>query len=129
MTGRPEKTAELVRRILREMYRDAPDGLAGNEDVGQMSAWYVLSALGFYQVEPAGGRYFFGSPILDEATINVGNGKTFTVKTVGNSTENIYIKSVTLNGAEYEKPWIDFRDIASGGEIVFTMCAQPTKQS
>jgi putative alpha-1,2-mannosidase len=123
MVGQPHKTAELVRRVLGEMYRDRPDGLSGNEDAGQMSAWYILSSMGLYQVEPAGGRYWFGSPILDKAVINVGGGKTFTIKTAGNSPENKYILSVTLDGQPYEKPYIDFADIARGGELVFTMCS------
>jgi predicted alpha-1,2-mannosidase len=127
MTGEPAKTAALVRRVLGEMYHDSPDGLSGNEDVGQMSAWYVLSALGFYQVEPAGGRYFFGSPLVDEAVINVGGGKTFTVKAMNNSSENKYIQSITLNGREHSKPFIDFADIAAGGELVLEMGANPAK--
>jgi predicted alpha-1,2-mannosidase len=121
MTGKPWKTAELVRKVLGEMYHDRPDGLSGNEDVGQMSAWYVLSSMGFYQPEPAGGRYYFGSPIVDEAAISVGGGKTFTVKAMNNSAENRYIQSVTLNGEPYTKPWIDFADMVAGGELVMTM--------
>jgi predicted alpha-1,2-mannosidase len=121
MTGQPWKTARLVREVLSELYFDRPDGLSGNEDVGQMSAWYILSSLGFYQVEPAGGRYFFGSPAVDKAVIEVGNGKTFTIKAKNNSSENIYIQSIELNGRPYNKPYIDFADIASGGELVFTM--------
>jgi predicted alpha-1,2-mannosidase len=119
--GEPAKTAEKVRYVLDSLYTDQPAGLCGNEDVGQMSAWYVLSALGFYQVEPAGGRYFFGSPVLREASIKVGGGKTFKIKALNNSPTNIYIKSVTLNGKPYDKPYIDFRDIAAGGELVFEM--------
>ncbi len=125
MTGQPWKTADLVRRVLREMYSDRPDGLSGNEDVGQMSAWYVLSSMGFYQVEPAGGRYWFGSPILDEAVMDVGGGKTFTVRTQNNSGENRYIQSIALNGAEHRKPYIDFADIAAGGELVYVMGSTP----
>lgn len=126
MVGEPWKTADLVRRVLGEMYLDGPDGLSGNEDAGQMSAWYILSSLGFYQVEPAGGRFFFGSPILDKAVINVGGGRTFTVKTLGASSENCRIQSIVLNGEKYEKPYIDFADISRGGEIVFTMGPKPT---
>jgi predicted alpha-1,2-mannosidase len=126
MTGRPHKTADLVRTVLSELYHDRPGGLSGNEDVGQMSAWYVLSSLGFYQAEPAGGRYWFGSPIVDEAAVNVGGGKTFTVKAIGNSAENKYIQAITLNGAEYEKPYLDFADISAGGELVITMGNQPS---
>jgi predicted alpha-1,2-mannosidase len=121
MTGQPRKTADLVRRVMAEMYHDQPDGLSGNEDVGQMSAWYILSSIGLYQPEPAGGRYYFGSPIVDEAVLNVGDGRTFTIRALDNSPENRYIQSVTLNGAAWDKPYIDFADIAAGGELVFTM--------
>ncbi len=121
MTGQPWKTAKLVRQVLTELYFDDYNGLSGNEDVGQMSSWYILSALGFYQAEPAGGRYWFGSPVVDEAVINVGNGKTFTVKAPNNSPENKYIQSVTLNGKPYAKGYVDFKDIAAGGELILTM--------
>ncbi len=127
MTGQPHKSADLVRRVLSDLYHDRPEGLSGNEDVGQMSSWYILSSLGFYQAEPAGGRYWFGSPIVDEAAIDVGGGKTFTVKAPGNSAANKYIQSITLNGKEYKKPYLDFADIAAGGEIVLTMGAEPAK--
>ena len=119
--GEPAKTAEKVREVLETMYTDEPAGLCGNEDVGQMSAWYILSALGFYQVEPAGGRYFFGSPVMDEASVNVGNGKIFRIVAKNNSAENKYIKSITLNGKPYNKLYIDYIDIAAGGELVFEM--------
>ncbi|MDR1524586.1 MAG: GH92 family glycosyl hydrolase [Tannerella sp.] len=121
VVGEPDRTAERVREVLETMYTDQPAGLCGNEDVGQMSAWYILSALGFYQVEPAGGRYYFGSPVMDEALINVGNGKTFTITAKNNSTENKYIKSVTLNGTPYHKPYVDFKDIMAGGTLEFEM--------
>ena len=121
VVGEPAKTAEKVREVLETMYTDQPAGLCGNEDVGQMSAWYVLSALGFYQVEPAGGKYYFGSPVMDEASINVGDGKVFKVVAKNNSSANKYIKSVTLNGKPYDKLYIDFKDIAAGGELVFEM--------
>jgi predicted alpha-1,2-mannosidase len=121
VTGEPAKTAEKVREVLETMYTDQPAGLCGNEDVGQMSAWYVLSALGFYQVEPAGGRYFFGSPVMNEASVDVGNGKVFRIVANNNSTVNKYIKSVTLNGKPCNRLYIDFKDIAAGGELVFEM--------
>lgn len=124
--GQPWKTADLVRRTMTTLYHDAPAGLCGNEDVGQMSAWYVLSALGFYQVAPAGGVYVFGSPLVNEATINVGSGKTFTVKANNNSKENIYIQGVTLNGQPYAKSYIEFSTITAGGELVFEMGNTPS---
>lgn len=123
IAGYPWKTAEKVREVLNTMYHAAPDGLSGNEDVGQMSAWYVLSSLGFYQVEPAGGRYWFGSPLFDKVEIKVAGG-TFRIVADNNSDENIYIKSVRLNGRPYDKLYIDFRDIAAGGELVFEMSSE-----
>jgi predicted alpha-1,2-mannosidase len=119
--GQPWKTAEKVREVLTQLYSDQPDGLSGNEDVGQMSAWYILSALGFYQVEPAGGKYVFGSPLIDEAIIHVGKDKTFTITAKNNSPENKYIQSISLNGQPYTKNQIDFRELAKGGTLEFTM--------
>jgi predicted alpha-1,2-mannosidase len=119
--GKGDKTAARVRQILKTMYRNAPDGLCGNEDAGQMSAWYVLSALGFYQVEPAGGRYVFGSPLMDKAVILVGGGKTFTVVAHNNSPDNYLIKSIRLNGQPYDKFYIDYKDIMAGGLLEFGM--------
>lgn len=120
MLGEPDKAADRVRQVLDEMYTVVPDGLAGNEDAGQMSAWYILSSLGFYPVEPAGARYWFGSPIFDNAEIAVPGGR-FVVKTKNNSPENKYIRSITLNGKPYDKMFIDHDDIMKGGEIVFEM--------
>ena len=119
--GQPEKTAARVRRIVTSMYGNTPDGLSGNEDVGQMSAWYILSALGFYQVEPAGGCYVFGSPLMDKAVIHVGEGKTFTIVVRNNGPENYSIKSIKLNGKPYNKFYIDFKDIMAGGILEFQM--------
>ena len=120
MAGEPDKTADLVRYILTELYSAAPDGLSGNEDVGAMSSWYILSSLGFYQVEPAGGRYFLGSPLFDEAVIRVAGGE-FTVRALNNSPENRYIKSIRLNGQPYDRWWIDFSDITAGGVLEIEM--------
>ena len=120
MAGQPWKAADRVREVLSMLYHDAPDGLSGNEDVGQMSSWYILSSLGFYQAEPAGGRYWFGSPLFDKAEIKT-EGGTFTVIAENNSAENKYIQKVMLNGQEYRKPYVDFADIKAGGELVLTM--------
>ena len=125
--GQPWKAARLVRQVLREQYRNDLDGLSGNEDVGQMSAWYVLSSVGLYQEEPAGGKYIIGSPLFNEAKINVGDGKTFIVKAVNNSDKNIYVQSITLNGKRYEKSYIDYRDIVAGGTLTLVMGSQPSK--
>ena len=118
--GQPHKTAERVREVMKTQYRDDYNGLSGNEDMGQMSAWYILSSLGLYQVEPAGARYWFGSPIVDRATLQV-EGGTFTIEALNNSDENIYIKSVKLNGKPYTLPYITHADIAKGGTLTFEM--------
>lgn len=125
--GQQWKTAEKVRQVLTELYFDAPAGLSGNEDVGQMSSWYIMSALGFYPVEPAGGVYVFGSPLMKEAVIKVGDGKTFTVKANNNNKENIYIQSAKLNGQPYTKAYINHKDIMSGGVLEFEMGPAPSK--
>ncbi len=125
--GQPWKTAEKVRETLYTLYHDTPEGISGNEDVGQMSAWYILSALGMYQVEPAGGKYVFGSPIIDEAVIKVKDNKTFTIKALNNSKENIYIQGVKLNGQDYKEYFIPFEDIANGGVLEFTMGNTPSE--
>ena len=126
MLGRPWQTADRVRQILGTLYTAQPDGLCGNEDVGAMSAWYVLSALGFYQVEPAGGRYYFGSPLLDKATIKVPGGK-FIITAHNNSDANRYIQSINLTGLPYHKAWIDFADITAGGTLEIEMGNKPVK--
>lgn len=125
--GQPWKTAEKARQVMAELYTDQPAGLSGNEDVGQMSAWYVLSALGFYQVEPAGGKYILGSPIVDEAVIKVKDNKTFKIVAKNNSTANKYIQSASLNGSPYDKYYIDFKDIAAGGTLELTMGDKPSE--
>jgi putative alpha-1,2-mannosidase len=125
--GQPWKGADKIRYVLANLYHDDFDGLSGNEDVGQMSAWYILSSVGFYQVDPAGGRYVFGSPLFDEATLNVGNGKTFRVVAHNNSSENKYIQSAKLNGKPYTRSYIDFKDIVRGGTLEFVMGNKPSQ--
>lgn len=120
MVGQPWKTAEKVRQVLKTLYTDQPDGISGNEDVGQMSSWYILSAMGFYQVEPAGGRYFFGYPLFNKASMKVPGG-TFTITAKNSSASNKYIQKVILNGKEYHKSWIDYNDIVNGGTLEFIM--------
>ena len=124
MAGQPWKTADKVREVLSTLYSAEPDGLSGNEDVGQMSSWYILSALGFYEVEPASGRYWFGSPVFDKAEIAV-DGGTFTIITEGNSDENRYIQNITLNGKAYTKGYLEHKDLAAGGELVIKMGVEP----
>ena len=113
-----------MREVLSTLYSAESDGLSGNEDVGQMSSWYILSALGFYEVEPASGRYWFGSPVFDKAEIAV-DGGTFTIITEGNSDENRYIQNITLNGKAYTKGYLEHKDLAAGGELVIKMGAEP----
>ena len=119
--GQPWKTQQRVRQVMSELYSDAPAGLCGNEDVGQMSAWYILSALGLYQVEPCGGRYQLGSPLVEEAVLQVGDGKTFTVRTHGGSPEAIYVREVRLNGKRLSRWWVDYKEIIAGGVLDFYM--------
>lgn len=124
MAGQPWKTADRVREVLHTLYTTNPDGLSGNEDVGQMSAWYILSALGFYEVEPGSGRYWFGSPIVDKAEIQATEG-TFSIIAENNSPESKYIQSVTLNGKPYDKAYIEHSDIAAGGKLILKMGPEP----
>ena len=125
--GRPDKAAPLLRKMLNEMYLDQPDGLSGNEDVGQMSAWYILSSVGLYQVDPVGGRFVIGSPLFDKATVNVGSGKTFTVVAKNNSDRNIYVQSARLNGKALKNSYIEFNDIRHGGTLELVMGPKPSK--
>ena len=124
LVGQPWKTADRIKEILRTMYTDQPDGLSGNEDVGQMSAWYILSSFGFYQVEPAGGKFVFGYPNFDKVEITVPAGK-FVIERENKGQQNNYIQAIVLNGAEYKKPWIEYADIMKGGELKFLMGDEP----
>jgi len=119
--GKAQKAQRLVREIMDEMYHDSRDGLSGNEDTGQMSAWYVFSAMGFYPMNPVGGQYIIGSPIFDEVTIHLSNGKDFTIKANNNLKNNYYIQSAKLNGNNYDKSYIDHSTIFKGGVIEFEM--------
>ena len=124
MQGFPWKTADRAREVMSTLYTADRAGLCGNEDVGQMSAWYVLSALGFYQLEPASTRFWFGSPIVNKAEVNVG-GRTFTIIARNNSETNKYIQSVKLNGKPYSLPFIDYSDMKAGARLEFEMGAEP----
>ena len=127
IAGQPWKAADKIRQVLSTLYTAEPDGLSGNEDVGQMSAWYIMSSIGFYQVEPGSGCYWFGTPLFDKVTINVGAGENryFTIKAENNSGQNRYIQSITLNGKAYLKGYIRHSDIMAGGELVFHMGPEP----
>ena len=124
LVGQPWKTADRIKEILHTMYTDQPDGLSGNEDVGQMSAWYILSSFGFYQVEPAGGKFVFGYPNFDKVEITVPAGK-FVIERENKGQQNNYIQGIVLNGIEYKKPWIEYADIMKGGELKFLMGDEP----
>jgi predicted alpha-1,2-mannosidase len=127
--GAPWKTQEIVRRIMKLMYGSdkAGLGLAGMDDKGENCSWFVLSAMGFYTVDPARAEYILGSPLFDEVTMRMGNGKTFTIKANGNSEENIYIQSGTLNAAALNQPWFSHASIANGGVLELNMGPTPNK--
>ena len=121
MAGAPEKTETIVRRIMSELYTGSKDGICGNEDCGQMSAWYVFSAMGFYPLNPADGRFILGSPALDEATISLPDGGYFRVVATGNSREKVNVGKVFLNGEELGRNYITYKEIMAGGELEFIM--------
>ncbi|MBS1738394.1 MAG: GH92 family glycosyl hydrolase [Bacteroidetes bacterium] len=124
--GTPWKTQQKVHEVLTTLYHNDPDGLSGNEDCGQMSAWYVMSALGFYMVTPGSNEYIIGSPQFPQATIHLENGKTFTISTKNVNTRNFYIQSATLNNRPYYKSFFTHHDLYGGGRLSFEMGAQPT---
>jgi predicted alpha-1,2-mannosidase len=123
--GQPWKTQSRIASIMGQFYKPEPDGLIGNEDCGQMSAWYVLSAAGFYPVTPGSTVYAIGSPLFQEMRFNLENGKSFVVRVVSGSDRNVYIQSATLNGKAYNKSFLLHQDLMNGGELVFTMGPQP----
>ena len=125
MAGQPWKAADKIDEVLRTLYFHDPNGLSGNEDVGQMSAWYILSSLGMYQVEPAGARFWFGKPSFAGAEVQVPGG-SLKIRAEGLSGEARYIQSVTLNGKNHPYPYIEFNDIVKGGELVFRMGTEKT---
>ena len=123
--GKEEKTQAKVRHIMDQLYTTKPDGLCGNEDWGQMSAWYLFSALGFYPVNPADGKYFFGSPEVEEALIQLPGNKTFKIICKNQSEDNIYVTAIHLNGEPVTSHFITHEQIMEGGELVFAMADQP----
>jgi predicted alpha-1,2-mannosidase len=123
--GQHHKTQSRVRMLLSSMYSDSPDGLAGNEDCGQMSAWYVLSALGFYPVDPVSGVYVIGSPLFDRAELDVGSGRTLLIEAHQNAPDHPYIQSVWWNGEAWPNTWLKHADLAAGGHLVFVMGPAP----
>ena len=126
--GQPWKTQFRVRQIMDQFYKPEPDGLIGNEDCGQMSAWYVLSAAGFYPVTPGSTIYAIGTPLFPEVRFNLENGRSFRIVANGVSAQNVYIQSAKLNGKPYRKSYLDHADLAAGGELVFQMGARPNQK-
>lgn len=125
--GEPWKTQQRARQVVEELYRSGPGGLCGNEDMGSLSSWYVLSSLGIYPVTPGEPIYAIGSPLFGQATVQLGNGKTFTIETKNNSSANKYIQSATLNGKSMTKTWLSQKEITDGGKVVFVMGPEPNK--
>jgi predicted alpha-1,2-mannosidase len=120
----PWKTQERVRMIIKKQYHAAPDGLGGNDDCGQMSAWYLFTALGFYPVAPGSDQYSLGSPSIQAAVLQLENGKTFEIKTKNQSDENVYVRKVFLNGKPLIRKFITFNDIMQGGSLLFVMSSK-----
>ena len=124
--GKPNKTQRIVRQIMDELYTDEPDGLSGNEDCGQMSAWLVMSAMGFYAVAPGSVDYMIGSPWFEKATINLENGNQFVIEASNNSNKNVYVNDVSLNGGEHPFSFITQADIVNGGVLKINMTNAPS---
>jgi predicted alpha-1,2-mannosidase len=128
-TNSPWKAQDKIRMILKKMYRNGADGLGGNDDFGQMSAWYIFSSLGFYPVAPGSDEYALGSPLIKKAVFNLENGKTFEVETVNQSDKNVFVNKVLLNGKELSRPFLKHADVINGGKITFYMSSKPNKKS
>nr|WP_315220740.1 GH92 family glycosyl hydrolase [uncultured Flavobacterium sp.] len=128
-TNSPWKAQDKIRMILKKMYRNGADGLGGNDDFGQMSAWYIFSSLGFYPVAPGSEDYALGSPLVKNAIFNLENGKTFEVETVNQSDKNVFVSKVLLNGKQLDKPFLKHSDVVQGGKITFYMSAKPNKNN
>ena len=126
--GEPWKTQLRARQVTEELYRSGPGGLCGNEDMGSLSSWYVLSAMGIYPVTPGSPTYAIGSPLFGKVTIDTGKGKTFTIQTNNNSNQNKYIQSASLNGKQINRTWISQKEITDGGNLLFEMGPEPNKK-
>jgi len=125
--GAPWKTQAMVRRLCNEMYKADPDGVIGNDDCGQTSAWFVLSSLGFYPVDPVSAVYVLGSPLFDAAELDLGGGRRLHVRAIGNAPDRPYVQSVRWNGKPWTRNWIAHRDLVKGGTLEFTMGAAPSR--
>jgi predicted alpha-1,2-mannosidase len=124
-SGQQWKTAEKLRYILQNFYQDKPDGIIGNEDCGQMSAWYIFTSMGLYPVFPASGQYVFGTPLFDKATFHLGNGRSFSITAENNGPGNIYIQQILLNGKKYSKTYLTHQDLMKGGYLTMVMGSHP----
>ncbi len=125
--GQPWKTQALVRKIAGKEYSPNAGGLDGDDDCGQMSAWLLFTAMGFYPVNPASGDYMIGSPMFEEIALRLANGRTFRVEATNNSAENVYIQSATLNGSALNIPVITWEQIQAGGTLHFVMGPKPSR--
>ena len=126
--GQPWKAAQRLHEVIRTQYGNKPNSLSGNDDCGQMSAWYIFTALGFYPVCPASDYYVIGSPAIKKAVMHLSNGRKFTMLAENLSDQNIYVQAVKLNGKNWEQPFLPYRAVTKGGTFVFTMGPQPNKQ-
>jgi len=126
--GKPWKTQKIISKIAHSQYSATPNGHCGNEDCGQMSAWFIYSSMGFYPVNPADGQYVIGTPMFESVKINLENGKTFQIKANNITKENIYIQKATLNGKELKHSYITHKDIENGGDLIFEMGSKPNKR-
>jgi len=127
-TSQPWKTQKTVRMILKKQYHNGADGLGGNDDCGQMSAWYILSSLGFYPVAPASDQYAIGSPAVDYAVLKLENGSKFIIDVKNQSEQNVYLESVILNGKKLNRNYITHNEIMQGGTLMFNMSSKPAKK-
>ncbi|SNR59909.1 GH92 family glycosyl hydrolase [Flavobacterium sp. ov086] len=128
-TNSPWKAQDKIRMILKKMYRNGADGLGGNDDFGQMSAWYIFSSLGFYPVAPGSDEYALGSPLVKKAIFNLENGRNFEVETINQSDKNVFVSKVLLNGKQLDKPFLKHSDVINGGKITFYMSNKPNKKN
>jgi len=126
--GQPWKTQQWVHKVEDELYKPGPAGWLGDEDTGQMSSWYIFSALGFYPVNPGQPIYALGSPMFDRAVIHLENGKTFTVEAARKSASDVYVQSATLNGKPLDRVWITHDEIVQGGILSFRLGPLPDRQ-
>jgi predicted alpha-1,2-mannosidase len=125
--GQPWKTQKLVREVMRTQYGNQPNSLCGNDDCGQMSAWYIFNTLGFYPVCPGSDEYAIGAPMTKHVTVHLSNGRTFTVDAPNLSENNMYVQSVTLNGKTWEKPFLPYDQLKTGGSLKFVMGTTPNR--